>query len=243
MPTRLTCLSAALAAFLLAGCFGFTAPPPSSTIEASDSGVLVPTIRASIDIRGQGAPSEARDGHAIEVGWSRGSGNDQQALAAGAPEVRFGGQTVTAPAQLRHEFDYRFLEVAYRFRHFFGGNVGIEGLAGFAHANLDLAVSSGAQRATESIDSAGFTASFGVIGRLRPSTSVQGRATLFTSGSNSDVSDAQRFELSLVQSVWRHAALRAGYVFWRMDSDREDSGISPIKVKFSGPTLGFDLAF
>ncbi len=242
MPTKLASLAAALAAFLLAGCFSFSGPP-SSTIEASDSGVLVPTVRTSIDIGGRGAPSEARDGHAIEVGWSRGSGEDQQTLPAGQPAVRFGGQTFNAPAQLRHEFDYRFLEVAYRFRWFFGGDVGIEALVGVAHASLDLAVASPAQRATDSIDSAAFTTSFGLIGRLRPGTSVQGRVTLFASGSNSDVSDAQRFEVAVVQSVWRNAALRAGYVYWSMDSDREDSGTSPIRVKFSGPMLGFDLAF
>jgi len=243
MPTRLTCLSAALAAFLLAGCFGFVAPPPSSTIEASDSGVLVPTIRASVSSQGPGEPSEARGGHAVEVSWSRGSGADQQPLASGQAPVRFGSQVFSGPAQLQHDFDWRFLEVAYRFRHFFGGDFGIEALAGLAHANLDLTVVSGAQRATEGIDSAGFTASFGIIGRLRPGTSVQGRATLFSSGSNSGVTDAQRFELSLVQAVWRHAALRAGYVYWRVESEREDSGTSPVRVKFSGPTLGLELMF
>ncbi|MGH8704845.1 MAG: hypothetical protein ACREUO_05410 [Burkholderiales bacterium] len=242
MPTKRTSLSAAFAAFLLAGCFTYSGPP-ASTITASDSGVLVPTIRASVGGQGPGAPSEARDGHAVEVSWSRASGGDQQALAAGQAPVRFGSQTFSGPAQLQHDFDYRFLEVAYRFRHFFGGDVGIEALAGFAHANLDLTVASGAQRATEAIDSAGFVASFGIIGRLRPGTSVQGRATLFGSGSSSGVSEAQRFELALAQSVWRHAALRAGYVFWRVDSERENSGTSPVRVKFSGPTLGLDLAF
>lgn len=57
------------------------------------------------------------------------------------------------------------------------------------------------------------------------------------------VSSAQRYELHLVQSVWRHAALRAGYVYWNVESDREDNGLSPIKVRFSGPSLGLDLAF
>jgi hypothetical protein len=233
--------SVPLFAAMLGGCFSFSGPP-STTIEASDSGVLVPTVRASIDFRGDGASSEPRSGHGIEVGWSSGSGDDQQTLAAGQPPVRFATQTFSAPAQLRHEFDYRFFEVAYRFRQFFGADIGIEGLFGLAHANLDLSVSSPTQRASESVDSGGVTAGVGIIGRLRPSTSVQGRATFF-GGSNSGVTAAQRFELYLVQSVWRHAALRAGYVYWNIESAREDTGSSPIEVKFSGPSLGLDLMF
>ena len=242
MPSKLAGLSGVLAAFLLAGCFTYSGPP-SSTITASDSGVLVPTIRASVGGQGPGEPSEARDGHAAEVNWSRASGGGQQSLASGQAPVRFGTQVFSGPAQLQHDFDFGFLEVAYRFRHFFGGDVGIEALFGFAHANLDLTVASGAQLASEAMDSAGFTLGFGIIGRLRPGTSVQGRVMLFGTGSDSNISSAQRFELSLVQSVWRHAALRAGYVFWRIDSEREYSDGSPVKVKFSGPTLGFDLAF
>jgi hypothetical protein len=232
---------APLFAAMLGGCFNFSGPP-STTIEASDSGVFVPTVRASVGFRGDGVPSEPRSGHGLEVGWSSASGDDQQTLGAGQPPVRFGTQTFSAPTQLSHEFDYRFFEVAYRFRQFFGGDFGIEALAGFAHANLDLSVSSPTQRASESVDSGGVTASFGIIGRLRPSTSVQGRATLFA-GSNSGVTAAQRFELYLVQSVWRHAALRAGYVYWNIESEREDTSTSPIKVRFSGPSLGLDLMF
>jgi len=234
--------SAPLFAAMLGGCFNFTGPP-STTIEASDSGVFVPTVRASIGFRGDGVPSEPRSGHGLEVGWSSGGGEDQQTLAAGQPPVRFATQTFSAPAQLRHEFDYRFFEVAYRFRHFFGGgDFGIEALGGLAHANLDLSVSSPTQRASESVDSGGLTAGFGIIGRLRPGTSVQGRATFF-GGSNSGVTAAQRFELHLVQSVWRHAALRAGYVYWNIESEREDTASSPIEVKFSGPSLGLELMF
>jgi hypothetical protein len=234
--------SAPLLATTLAGCFSFGSPPPSS-IEASDSGVFVPAIRASVDIpQGRDVPSQAHNGHAIEIGWSSGSGGDRQTIGAGQRPVQFAGQTFSAPAQLTHDFDYRFFEVGYRFRHFFGGDFGIEALAGLAHASLDLTVASASQRASESLDSGGLTAGFGLMGRLRPGTSVQGRATFF-GGSNSSVSNAQRFELYLVQSLWRHAALRAGYVAWNVESEREDTGLSPIKVKFSGPSLGLDLAF
>ncbi len=243
MPGKLAALSALPATLLLAGCFGFGVSP-TTMIEASDSGVLTPGIRMGIDLgyAGKGPPSQAHDGHALEIGWSRSAGDDQQAVASGQPPVRFGTQTFNAPAQLRHEFDFRFFEAAYRYRHFFGGNVGIEGLVGVAHTGLDFTVSSGAQRAAESLDSAGMIFGFGVIGRLRPGTAVHGRATLYAAGTYSDVSDARRFELSLVQSLGRHAALRAGYAFWRIDSEGE-SGSSDIKLKFSGPMLGLDLAF
>jgi hypothetical protein len=235
--------SAPLLCVALAGCIGF-ADAPTSSIEASESGVFMPSVRASVGIPpGRGISPEARIGHAIEIGWSRASGNDEQTIAAGQPPVQFAGQAFSAPAQLRHEFDYRFVEVAYRFRAFpRGGDFGLEALAGVGHAGLDLTVASASQRGSESIDSGGLTAGFGLIGRLRPTTSVQGRATFFLGG-NTDVSAAQRFELYLVQSVWRHAALRAGYVVWRVESERENAGLSPIKVKFSGPSLGLEVAF
>ena len=62
------------------------------------------------------------------------------------------------------------------------------------------------------------------------------------------MSSVGRYEIQLEQALGRHAALRAGYAGWDVRSRREDdefssSNRSPIRVRFSGPTLGLMLSF
>lgn len=233
-------LSALLAA-ALAGCV--SGPPPSS-LEVSDSGVFMPAIRASIgEPAGERARSDPQPGSAIELGASRASGAGTQALVAGQQPARFGGREFSPPLDLAHDFEFRYFEASFRWRGFLNEAFGLELLGGLGYAALDLAVSSATQRAAESIDALGGTAGLGIVLRLRPGTSVQARLTWFASGAQSDVSHARRFELALAQSLGRHAGVRAGYVTWKVDSEREFQDLSPLKLEFSGPALGLELMF
>lgn len=230
-------LLALLLAGLLGGCTSNT------RIEATDRGVFLPVGRVSANItRTQGAPSEPQGGHAIELGMTGGNGNDTQTLSSGQSPVGFGGQTFSPPQQLRHELEFRYVDLAWRWRKFLGtGAIGIETLAGVGYADLDMTVSSATQRANEGLNSWGATGAFGLIWRLRPGTSLQGRIAVFGSGDEAGVTRATRLEAFIVQALGQNAALRAGYASWNAYSERENA--SDIHVRFSGPALGLDLLF
>lgn len=234
---------ALLGALGLGGCFTGPYVPPPSAIEASDDGVFQPVARFSKNLsRLQGAPSEPQSGQAIEVGITSGSGSGSQNLSSN--RIVFGNQTFTAPQQMRYEFDFAYLDVRYRWRRFFGESraFGIEALGGLGFADLDFSARSATQRASEEMSSAGVSAGLGALWRLRQGTSVQLRGNAFFSGDDDGVTEARRLELYLVQALGRHMALRAGYVSWDIESKRNDS-LSPIKVQFSGPSLGLDVMF
>ncbi len=241
----LTVLAAALAA-LLTGCAGIS----TSDIEAVDRGVFVPSGRVAIDISRHGdSPSHPHTGHAVEIGVTGGEGSDKQEIGAGSDPVVFGGRTFNAPVELKHDFEFRFAEVVYRYRHFFGkGSFGIEALGGLGYAQLDMTVASPLQTTSEKLSSGGLVGAFGVVWSFLPGTSLQSRLTLFASGQNEDVTSALRFDAYIVQAIGRHAAARAGIVSWAVRSNRDadedfSSGKSPINVRFSGPALGFELMF
>ena len=236
----------AVLACALAGCADLTT---TSDINATDRSVVIPSGRITIDIpRRDASPAVPHTGHAIELGASGGSGDDEQQLAAGELPIVFGGRTFDAPAAVRHDFDFRFYEVAYRYRHFFDGGFGIEALGGLGFAELDFRVASGGQSVREKISNAGVLGGFGLLWKLRPTTSLQSRAGVFLSGQNEDVSSMTRVEVYVVQALGRHAALRAGWSAWNVRSIRDaddslSSVNSPVRLRFSGPALGLDLAF
>jgi hypothetical protein len=228
---------------LAAGCATDT-----TNIAARDSGVFLPSGRISIDIAPEVSnPSVPHSGHGLELGASVARGEDRQQLNSGQDPVVFGGRTFNAPSALEHEFEFRFFEAAYRYRRFLGTSqkFGLEVLGGLANAKLDLTVSSPAQSAREDLGSGGLVGGFGLIWKFRPTTSLQSRLSLFASGDEDGVSNAQRVEVHFAQAIGRHASLRAGYADWKVDSDRDfDTATrSPIRVRFSGFALGLDLMF
>lgn len=233
-------LGGCLLAGLLAACSG----PTTTGIEISDS-TTVPTVRASIDLAPRtGAPSELKEGHALEFGWSRGKGSDTQTVGAGQNPVVIGGETFATPVELRHEYDFQFLEAAYRFRLLRPGwPLGVEFTAGVAQANLDLTVSSPSRSRSDGLSNAGFIAGLGLVVPFTERLSLQARLSGFEGLSTTDVTDATRFELYGVWSVFRNVALRGGYSYWKVRSDRDEVGSSTIKLDFSGPSLGLDIAF
>ena len=158
-------------------------------------------------------------GHGIELGLSGASGEDT-ADPERAPVV-FGGR-VFGPGELRHEFDFGFFELAYRYRHFFGANkvFGIEAIGGIGIASLDFTVSSAAQSASQKLDNGGLVGGFGIIWKFLPSTSLQSRLTLFGSGEREGVTGAARLDVHVAHAVARNIALRAGLVSWGVVSQR-----------------------
>jgi hypothetical protein len=234
----------AVFACALGGCADLT----TSAISASDHSVVIPSGRISIDIARRGeSPAVPHTGHAIELGASGGSGDAEQQLASGELPIVFGGRTFNAPAVLRHDFHFRLYEVAYRYRHLFDGRFGIEALGGLGFAELDFGVASAGQSAREKLSNGGVLAGFGLLWKLRPTTSLQSRAGVFF-GQTEDVSTIIRFEVYVAQALGRHAGLRAGWSAWNVRSIRETDDFptsvnSSIRLRFSGPALGLDLAF
>jgi hypothetical protein len=242
---------AILAALLFAG----PALADHREIKVEDRSTFLPSLRLGIDIAPSGAstslgPSVPHTGHGIEIGLTGGSGEDRQTRTTTAPSIVFGGRTFAAPNELRHDFDWRFGEFAYRYRHFFGGQrpFGIEALGGLGFAEYDLTVSTATQRAQDKLSSGGLVAGFGIIWKFLPRTSLQSRLTFFGSGENEGVTGAARFDAFIVQALGRHAAVRAGITGWgvvstRADNDDFSSTNSLIRAGFSGVALGLDVAF
>ncbi len=219
-------------------------------IEVEDN-VFIPSARVGIDIAPRGEqPSVPHTGHGVEIGFTGTSGEDGQTRTAGAPPLVFGGQTFLAPTTLNYDFDFRFFELAYRYRHFFGASrtFGIEALGGLGWAELDLGVSSATQSAREKLQSGGLVGGLGIVWKFLPQTSLQSRITVFGSGDREGVTGAGRFDVFVAQALGRHAAVRVGLTSWGLTSERDDdddfgSFNSHIRAGFGGLALGLELAF
>jgi hypothetical protein len=168
-------------------------------------------------------------GHGIEIGISGASVDDKQTLGAGDTPVVFGGRIFGA-GELRHELDWRFLEIAYRYRHFFGNRTfGIEALGGLGIAELEVTTGSAAQSASDKLSNGGLIAGFGIVWNFLPRTSLQSRITLFGSGSTEGVTGAAR--------------RRLGNRLRPLRRRRRQLAQLAIRAGFSGLALGLDLMF
>ena len=221
-------------------------------IEAIERGTVTPSLRVSFDIAGELAsgqgPAVPHSGHGIELWLSGASGKDDQSLGGGE-FVRFGNRTFTAASPtLQHDMDFRFFEVAYRYRRFFGSGVfGIEALGGLGFAELDLTTSSATQSANEKMSSGGLVGGFGIVWKFLPAASLQSRFTLFASGDEEGVTAAARLDVNIAWALARNVAVRGGLVSWGIGSSRSqtsDTSVnSRIQAGLSGLLLGLDVAF
>ena len=228
----------AVALLALTGCESTT------RIEARDQSAFLPNLKASFNFgKGVDAPSRPQSGHGIEVEATRGKGSDSQTLSAADLPIRLGGQDFPAPQQLRHNFTFTYADVAWRWRRLFGeGAVGLEVLAGVAHAAVDLTTTSPSPlQASERFSTRGVQGGVGVVWRTGSGTSMQLRATEFAS-SRLGVNRASRAEVFLNQALASNVTARIGYTGWEVHGDSLSSS-SDFRLRFSGPSVGlqFDL--
>jgi hypothetical protein len=245
MGKQIRTLLALAGALVLAGCASTT----TSNIDAQDTAVI-PTARIAIDIGERpGPPSRLHTSHAVEVALSGAGGSDDLHIAAGQQPVKFGGATFFTPQDLKADYDFRFAELAYRFRYVSERRgLGVETLVGLGHARLGLRLTGATQVAAERLDGSGIVVGLGFLMRLWPSGSFHARGAGFASTTSDGVSTVGRYELFLEQAIGRHAAIRAGYAGWDVRSKREDdpssgSNQSSIRVRITGPTVGLALMF
>src|SRR5262245_12532966 len=243
MISRFTLVTAVL---VLAGCAAST----TTNIDVHDSSIVIPTARIAIDFGERpGPPSHLHTSHAVELGITGASGSDTLNVAAGQGPIVFGGEAFAAPQDVRAEFDFRFSEIAYRFRYVSERRgLGFEALAGLAYAQLGLRLIGATKTAAERLDGTGVVVSLGGMLRLWPSGSIQLRGSGFGSTTSEGVSSVGRYEIAFEQALGRHAALRAGYAGYDVRSKREDdefsaSNRSTIRVRAHGPTVGLMLMF
>ena len=204
----------------------------------------------SVDLGDRPGPrSRPHTSHAIELGLSGATGSDTMNLSAGQQPIVFGGETFLAPQDVHAEFDFRFAELAYRFRYVSENRgLGIETRVGLAQARLGMRLTGIAKVAAERLDGNGIVVGLGAIVPLWASGSIQLRGSGFASSTSEGVSSVGRYEIVLAQALGRHAGLFLGYTGWDIRSKREDdpysnSNRSPIRARFSGPALGLELMF
>lgn len=237
--TFLTRAGTILAILYLGGCCCAT-----TRIEARDTRVFLPSFRAAQNLTvGKEAPSRPQDGHAVELGYMQARGSDDQALDAGSPKLQLGDQTFTGPLGLSNTFDFSMLDLSWRWRKFPGNRpIGMEVLAGIGNPRLNLAVSSMSKDASESFDTLGVRAGFGMIWRLDATTSVQGRFAFFLASTYEGVNEVRHTELSIAKALADNVTLRAGYSAWEVFGQAQ-VGTSDFRLIFSGPSLVFELNF
>jgi hypothetical protein len=224
---------------------------PASNIDFSDNSVVIPSINVAVDLKGdsrQGGSAKLRSSHALELGLTGAHGEGHDSLPAGEHPVAFGGTTFTAPQDLRYDFKFSFAQLAYRYRAGLGSG-GAEVLAGVGVPSLGLRVSGTTQTAYERLTTPGLVLGLGGFWRFRPSTSLEGRFSLFDSEQNSGVTYAIRRDLRLVHALGRNVSAHIGLSSWNVRSVRDsadwsgDTGgatSSEIRIRFWGPAIGLD---
>ena len=233
-----------IACLVVAGC----SSPPTS-VALSDSGVFVPSARIAFDMAREKPerPAEAHEGAAIEVALSRGKPGGEQTLDAGQSPVRVGGETFSPPQQLKGDFDFKFFEAAFRYRHFpDAGRFGVDVFGGLGILRSSLALASATQSARGSFDSKGILAGGGLLWRLRPSTTAEARLTGYISVSSERVSQASHLDVSLAQALTKHIGVRAGYTYWTFSIERGAFDLdnnSALRARFSGPAAALEATF
>jgi hypothetical protein len=215
----------------------------TTRIEARDGNVVLPTLRASFNFGPSAqAPSNPRDGHAVELEGFHAKGSDGQTLQTGALPVVLGGQTFTPPAQLNHDFRFNYADVAWRWRKFFGGGaVGMDVTAGMGFTELDLRTRSASAQAARTYSTNGPQAGVGLVWRIQPGTSLQVRIVEYAS-SDEGADRLRRGEVVIAQALGPYISGRLGWASWDVRG-QIINGDSDFRVRFSGPTLGLQLDF
>lgn len=246
MDKELRFFLAAAAVVVLGGCVSGT----TSNIDVHDNGVVIPTARIAVDFgEHPGPPSRLHTSHAVELGVSGATGKDDLQIAAGQQPIVFGGEIFAAPQEVKAEFDFRFFELAYRYRYVSERRgLGFEALVGGGYARLGLRLIGATRSAAEKLDGGGIVVGLGTMLRLWPSGSLHLRGSGFASSTSEGVSSVGHYEVAFEQALGSHAALRLGYAGYDVRSRREDddfssSNRSPIRVRVNGPTLGLSLMF
>lgn len=219
-------------------------------------GAFIPSVRGTLDIYPRTPeilPAVPHTGHAVEIGLTGTSkGQDEQERDPGEQPLTFGGQTYAAPTTIRYEFDFRYFELAYRYRHFFGASraIGIEGIAGVGSAEMNITASTAAgQRTSEKLQSGGVVLGGGFLWRFASQTSLQTRVTLFSSNDREGVTGALRWDVMVAHALARNVSLRGGVTTWSVFSRREDDEMttaspnSRIHAGFVGPAAGLEAMF
>lgn len=227
-----------LTTLVLAGCQAI----PTTPIEAEDTNVFQPSVRASFNVNGgDRAASEARSGHAIEIGYQSTRVSSNQSLSGGQAPVYYNGSTFLSPNQLRNDFDFSYSDISWRMREFGGRPFGFEVFAGIGQSSLGLAVTSPAQRASRHFNTTGLQLGFGLMWRMNPSSSLHARTSYYLAA-DTGVNDITKYELYYANAFHKNLSLRAGYADWKVKGFGE-SGMSDFQLHFAGPNLVLDCNF
>lgn len=232
-------LGGMLTTLALAGC-GLL---PTTRIDAEDNRIFLPALRAAINLGDDNqAASDLHSGNAIVFDLAKAQGSDSQVLATGQSPIILNSTTFMPPQQLRNDFNFNFSDITWRWRKFFSErSLGLEVTAGVGFSSLDLAVSSPTQRTSTHLVTQGPHAGIGLVWRMNPSTSLQGRVSGFVSD-GTGVNEMARCELFYAKAFHDNLTLRAGYAVWNMNGVGLP-GMSDFRLRASGPVLALDWDF
>lgn len=229
---------ASLSALVLAGCLA----TPTTPIEAENTNVIQPSVRASFNVNGGNrAASEARSGHAIEIGYQNTRVSSNQSLSGGQAPVNHNSTIFLSPNQLKNDFDFTYSDISWRMREFGGRPFGFEVFAGIGQSSLGLTVTSPAQRASRHFNTTGLQLGFGLMWRMNPSSSLHAHTSYYFAA-DTGVSDIEKYELYYANAFHKNLSLRAGYADWKVKGFGE-SGMSDFQLHFAGPNLVLDCNF
>ncbi len=233
---------------LLAMSFALLALPGcmrSSLIGIEDPHVPLPSLRVAGGLgESKQAPAEPQTGRAVEFSFTKTRGHGEQFQGITEPYIVFNNTTFSGPQQLRSDFDFDYAELSYRWRKFFWESAwGLELAGGVGRTSLGLTLSSPTQSASARFANYGPQGGAAFIWRMRHNTSLHARVSVFISNDSYGISDIERAEIFLAQTLGHNLALRAGYAQWSMYGDAGGGGRAGFHGNFSGPVLDLGWSF
>lgn len=234
-----------LATLVLGGC----ASAEPTRINVEDGKVFLPSLRAGFNLNeDKQVASEPQTGHAIEFNIATANGGDVQSIDASQPPLSLNNTTFAGAQQIRNEFNLNFASASWRWRKFFKERaLGLEVFAGAGRLSLGLDVSSPTQSASDHFVTWGPQGGAGLIWRISPGNSLQGRVTAFFSSNDNRAANFFRSEVYYAKSISENLALRAGFASWEVSGQQgsmNNSGSinnSDFNLMFSGPLLALDI--
>lgn len=230
------------ATIALGGC----ASAEPTRINVEDGKVFLPSLRAGFNLNEDKQPaSEPQTGHAIEFNFATANGGDVQSIDASQPPLTLNNTTFAGPQQIRNDFNLSFASASWRWRKFFKErSLGLEVFAGAGRLSLGLDVTSPTQSASDHFVNWGPQGGAGLIWRISPGNSLQGRVTAFFSSSDGGAGNFLRSEIYYTKSISDNLALRAGFASWEVSGQQQTynwTNNSDFNLMFSGPLLALDI--
>lgn len=211
----------------------------SKDIDGSDTGLLYPTFRTTVDVFRKEPKGSSRPLLGIEVGLSEGQGHFDEPVGPGE-FIGLGPTNFNGPTTVHMDFRLREATVAARGGVRLKEKWNIEGLAGLGYNQFRLIASDGMQTEIDSQERWGpvIGARFGWQALEWLEVYARGQYLWL---STANVSEQLELGLDFRATKWLH--FFTAYRTWRYTHDSFFENLADIDIRTDGVVLGVELRF